>query len=87
LSKDAIYLRGFKRVLELLVEGIDLTPFWLGKISENHLPVVSELTERGMLRAPLAYPEFLSRPAAIKRIERSRGSGSFANLIRSSMPC
>lgn len=80
-SKDAIYLRGFKQVLDLLKAGSDLAPFWYGKIAARHVPVVEELVARGLLRAPRSVPQFLSRPDARARIQRMRGNVAFSQLI------
>ena len=80
-SKDAIYLRGFKQVLDLLREGSDLAPFWFGKIAARHVPVVEELVARGLLQAPRTVPQFLSRPDAQARIQRMRGGVALSQLI------
>ncbi|MDQ3245340.1 MAG: flavohemoglobin expression-modulating QEGLA motif protein, partial [Pseudomonadota bacterium] len=80
-SKDAIYLRGFKQVLELLKSGSDLAPFWYGKIAARHVPVVEELAARGLLQPPRTVPQFLSRPDAQARIQRMRGGLPFSQLI------
>ena len=82
LTKDAIYLRGLNQVFGFIASGRDLDPFWFGKIAEHHVPVVDELRARGMLRPPVATPEFLSRPSARRHIERIREGGSFIDLIR-----
>ena len=80
-SKDAIYLRGFKQVLDLVKAGSDLTPFWYGKIAARHVPVVEELVARGLLQAPRTTPQFLSRPDAQSRIQRMRGDVALSQLI------
>ena len=87
LSKDAIYLRGLRRVFAHVAEGNDLAPFWLGKIAEHHVPVVAELRARGMLHAPAALPEFLDRPLVHQRIECIRRGGEFIDLVRSCASC
>lgn len=80
-SKDAIYLRGFKQVLDLLQSGSDLAPFWYGKIAARHVPVVEELAARGLLQAPRTVPAFLSRPDVQARIQRMRGGLPLSQLI------
>ena len=80
-SKDAIYLRGFKQVLDLLRTGSDLAPFWYGKIAAQHVPVIEELASRGLLRPPRSLPQFLSRPDAQTRIAAMRGGVPFSQLI------
>lgn len=80
-SKDAIYLRGFKQILDLLSAGSDLTPFWYGKIAARHVPVIEELAARGLLHRPRTVPQFLSRPDAQARIATMRASPTLSNLI------
>jgi uncharacterized protein (TIGR02421 family) len=87
LTKDAIYLRGLRQVFNFIASGRQLDPFWFGKIAEAHVPVVDELVARGMLREPLARPEFLSRPSARAHIERIQAGGSFIELLRGTPPC
>jgi len=81
LSKDAIYLKGLMDVLALLERGSSLEPFWLGKVSRSHLPVLAELEARGMLRPPPVRPEFLDRSDAQARIERARQGIALKDLI------
>ena len=68
LAKDAIYLRGFFRVMEYVAEGGDLEPYWLGKIAPVHIPVVEKLFAKDYLKRPRLIPEFLSRDDAKARI-------------------
>ncbi|MBA3511463.1 flavohemoglobin expression-modulating QEGLA motif protein [Sphingomonas sp.] len=81
LSKDAIYLRGFRQVLDLLAAGSDLTPFWYGKIAARHVPVIEELAARGLLQAPRTLPQFLARPDAQARIATMRTAPALSQLI------
>lgn len=81
LTKDAIYLRGFREVLDLLAGGCDLAPFWFGKIASRHIPVVDELQLRGLLRRPRFTPEFLTRPDAQARIAALSNTSSLADLF------
>ena len=87
LTKDAIYLRGLQQVFAFIARGHDLAPFWFGKIAEHHVTVVEELQQRGLLRAPLATPEFLTRPIARRQLERIRSGTAFIDLIREGPPC
>ena len=81
LAKDAIYLRGFKEVLDHLAAGRDLAPFWFGKIAARHIPVVEELELRGLLRRPRSLPEFLASPEAQARIAAMATLASLSQLI------
>lgn len=67
-AKDAIYLRGFFRVMEYLAEGGDLAPYWVGKIAPVHVPIIKELAKRGLAVPARLTPEFLARPDARARI-------------------
>ncbi len=87
LTKDAIYLRGFQQVLRRVADGRTLEPLWYGKIAERHVPVVEELEARGMLRPPVATPEFLERPDARARLSRLRQGHSFIDMLREPQPC
>jgi uncharacterized protein (TIGR02421 family) len=81
LAKDAIYLRGFKEVLDHLAAGRDLAPFWFGKIAARHIPMVEELELRGLLRRPLSLPLFLASPEAQARIAAMAKLASLSQLI------
>jgi hypothetical protein len=81
LAKDAIYLRGFKAVLDMLAAGRSLDPYWYGKIDTRHVGVVEELAERGILRKPAVAPEFLSSEVATARIARLKQNLSFAAVV------
>ncbi len=70
LAKDAIYLQGFRAVLDLVVAGATLEPFWLGKIALANVPAIKELLQRDLVRAPLFTPEFLQDEEANSRIAR-----------------
>lgn len=87
LTKDAIYLRGFNQVFAFVASGRQLDPFWFGKIAERHVPVVEELHARGILRLPVATPEFLARPEARHTMARIRDGTSFIDLFRNPQPC
>lgn len=87
LSKDAIYLRGLRQVVARVARGDELAPLWFGKIAEHHVPIVQELLERGLLRAPLATPEFLARPSAQRQLERIRAGTDLIDLVLEPPQC
>ena len=80
-AKDAIYLRGFKTILDLLAMGRSLEPYWYGKIAPQHVAAVEELSDRGILSAPTSRPEFLAHASFTDRIGAFRAAPSFTNLI------
>ena len=63
LAKDAIYLRGFRQVVDLVASGASLAPFWLGKIAPGHAPAIEELLQRGLVHAAdFSFPNSSTRP-------------------------
>ena len=80
-AKDAIYLRGFKTILDMIAAGETLDLYWFGKIDRRHLAVVGELAERGILHAPAQVPEFMADPTVTARIDAFRANPSYANLV------
>lgn len=81
MAKDAIYLRGFRTVVDLVAAGSTLSPFWLGKIAPDHVSAIEELLQRGLVRAPLFIPEFLDRPDTIRRIDRLQAGLPFQDML------
>ena len=58
-----------------------LDPFWLGKFSIEHLPIMQELAARGLLRPPPVRPAFLSHPAAGRCLEAARAGISPLEMV------
>ena len=81
LAKDAIYLKGFRAVVDLIAKGADMTPFWLGKIAPRHVPAIEELLQRLLVRPPALLPMFLDSDRATARIERLRARGGISHVI------
>lgn len=81
LCKDAIYLRGLTQVLEHLRNGGDLTPFWLGKIAVDHLPVVEELRARELLAPVPLTPHFATGSGVAERVKHTRRGLSPIDLV------
>lgn len=81
LAKDAIYLQGFRAVMEIVAGGGSLEPFWLGKIAVAHVPAIEELLQRGLVQAPQFTPLFLNEDGVGKRVATIRGSKGLATII------
>lgn len=81
LAKDAIYLKGFKAVIDFLAKGHSLAPFWLGKIAPRHVAAIEELLQRGLVHAPLFTPLFLADDATKNRIARLRERSHLSDLL------
>lgn len=71
LTKDAIYFRGFFKLLEYLKKNGSIKPLFVGKIALNHVPVIQELQSRHILK-PLAliprYMDFLQTEEKLKAL-------------------
>lgn len=88
MAKDAIYLRGFRQVVDIAAAGTSLTPFWLGKIAPGHATAIEELLLRGLLQAPTFIPEFLARPDTVDRIARLQAGLPFQSMFTpETRPC
>ena len=78
--KDAIYLRGISRILDALAEGSSLDPLLVGKLALDHIPLVQDLLDRGVLHEPWIRPRWLDVPGAPERLERLRAGASVTDL-------
>ncbi|MBB4740326.1 uncharacterized protein (TIGR02421 family) [Actinoplanes octamycinicus] len=79
-AKDAIYLRGVSRLLEAFAEGVDLDALLVGKLALDHLPLVQDLLDRGVLQKPWIRPRWLETPGAPERLDRLRAGLSITDL-------
>lgn len=71
LTKDAVYLRGFARVLERLASGVQLTELLVGKIALDRWTVIEELRWREILQPAHLAPRYLDDPVARARLQRA----------------
>lgn len=78
--RDAIYLRGIARLLDYLAEGSDLDVLFVGKLALDHVPLVEDLLERGVLEQPWVRPRWLDVPGARERLEGLRAGLSVTDL-------
>lgn len=78
--KDAIYLRGITRILEALTEGGSLDVLFVGKLSLDHVPLIEDLLDRGILKPPWVRPRWLDVPGAQERLDRLRAGASVMQL-------
>ncbi|MFC3808164.1 flavohemoglobin expression-modulating QEGLA motif protein [Terrabacter sp. MAHUQ-38] len=78
--KDAIYLRGITHLLEALAEGSSLDVLFVGKLALDHVPLIQDLLERGVLEAPWVRPRWLDVPGAQERLDRLRAGAAVTDL-------
>ena len=81
LTKDAVYLRGLRRVLDYISGGGSLDPIFVGKIGTDHIPIIVELQWRGVLRKPPLLPRYLARPDVRGRLEALKAGMTVMDLI------
>lgn len=81
LIKDVIYLRGLHELLEFLRRGGDLAELFVGKIALHHLPLITELRDRGVLRYVPLRPRYLEDPKARDRLAGIQGERTVIDLI------
>lgn len=79
-AKDAIYLRGITRILQALSEGLSLEVLFVGKLALDHVPLVQDLLDRDVLRAPWVRPRWLDVPGARERLETLRAGATVLDL-------
>ncbi|HEX2382095.1 MAG TPA: tyrosine/phenylalanine carboxypeptidase domain-containing protein [Acidimicrobiales bacterium] len=80
LTKDAVYLRGLRELVDHLSRGADLEVLWLGKMPLSAAPLVADLHARGELRDPLLQPRYLEDPGAQDRLAAMHQVASLAQL-------
>jgi uncharacterized protein (TIGR02421 family) len=78
--KDAIYLRGISRILQALAEGISLDVLFVGKLALDHIPLIQDLLDRGVLSPPWVRPRWLDVPGAQERLARLREGASIGDM-------
>jgi uncharacterized protein (TIGR02421 family) len=81
-AKDAIYLRGFQRVVEYIAAGGRIESLLIGKVSLEHVEGIEELQWRGVLDPPRLLPRFLGQPEAQARLDALRNGLSLSDHIR-----
>jgi uncharacterized protein (TIGR02421 family) len=82
LTKDAVYLRGLLQILRYLREGGDLEPLFVGKLASAHLPLITELSLRDIIKPPALRPRYLESARARKKLERLRGGVKVLDLLQ-----
>jgi uncharacterized protein (TIGR02421 family) len=81
LTKDAVYLRGLRRIMEHVGSGGSLDVLWLGKMALADISHVDALRERGALHDPLLLPRYLEDPSVHERLAAVNSHTSPNELI------
>ncbi len=72
LTKDAVYLRGLRDLVEHLHEGGALEPLYAGKFALSHCVVLDQLRDHGWAAPPAVLPSFMQMPGYGKRLQHCR---------------
>lgn len=72
LTKDAVYLRGLRDLVDYLHDDGALEPLFMGKFALTHLVVLEQLVDEGWARTPDLLPRWFSEPAALDRLQQCR---------------
>ncbi len=72
LTKDAVYLRGLRDLVDYLHDDGPLEPLFMGKFALTHLVVLEQLIEQGWVRTPDLLPRWFTVPAALDRLQQCR---------------
>lgn len=81
LTKDAVYLKGLLHLIDYIKQGNDIAPLLIGKIRQDYLPVVKELTLRGLLNKIPIKPRYLSSPFN-EKIKVIKEGGTIFDMLR-----
>jgi uncharacterized protein (TIGR02421 family) len=82
LTKDVIYLRGFRGLHAHLAAGHDIEPLYVGKVGLHHFPYLQEMRRRGIVDAPSLLSRFWDHEPFRERLEEFRRL-SFLQLLES----
>jgi len=80
-TKDAVYLRGLRRLLAHLGAGASLDDLLVGKLSVDHLPLVEDLRGRGVLAPGPLEPSWLRWPGGEDRLDSLRTGLDLGDLV------
>ncbi|MFA0963200.1 flavohemoglobin expression-modulating QEGLA motif protein [Roseivirga sp. BDSF3-8] len=80
LTKDAIYLRGFQKLLHYMQHHDEMEHLYVGKLAEKHIPYIEELLYRSILKKPEVLPLFLHQNKLKEKLAEIRSYQSITEL-------
>ena len=87
LTKDAVYLRGLVDILKYLRNGGDLQILFVGKIALEHVPFITELYHRKVIKPPVLQPRYLEMPGVNERLAAIQNGNSVLDLVKGHFRC
>lgn len=79
--KDIIYLKGLVKLRDHLAEGGELQPLLSGKFALKHLPVIQDLTARGLVYPAKLQPRYFEHKNFNKRLNKLKKGLSLSKMI------
>lgn len=79
--KDIIYLKGLVRLRDHLANGGQLKPLLAGKFALKHLPVIEDLTNRGLVLPAKLQPRYFEHRNFTKKINKLRKGVALSKMI------
>lgn len=70
--KDVIYLKGLIQLREYLMDGCDLEFLLSGKFALKQVPMIKDLTQRGLLHPPKIKPRYFQEEEFSERLNKVR---------------
>ena len=67
--------------MEYLRNGGDMKMLFVGKIADNHVPVIKELMDRQVLKPIPLLPRYMQDEECLKRLQKVREGLTLAELI------
>lgn len=80
-TKDIIYLRGLMRLMNYIKKGGDFDILYIGKIAEQHVPILSELKNRQILKQIPMFPRYLKEEKCLQRLAKIKNGITPRELI------
>jgi len=72
LTKDAVYLRGLRDLVDYLHDGGDLDALLVGKFALSHRVVLDQLVDEHWVAGPEVLPRYMQQPGFAARLDECR---------------
>ncbi|MEG9326759.1 tyrosine/phenylalanine carboxypeptidase domain-containing protein [Salinimicrobium catena] len=80
-TKDISYLKGLFQLNQHLSEGGELGPLLTGKFALEHMPIITELRERRVLKPVNLMPRYLNTEETINKLRKIREGMPLSQMI------
>ncbi len=84
LTKDAVYLRGFVKLLKYIREGGVMESLFIGKISADNIPIINELLWRKVLHPIPLLPSYMGLKQTTAKLKKLKNGITLLELIKRS---